>query len=552
MNLCPPEFKDFRHFLVAVWLHLGLPDPTPIQFDIARYLQKGPKRMIIMAFRGIGKSWITSAFVCWLLLNNPQLKILVVSASRERADSFSIFTKRLINEMEVLQPLIPRDDQRTSNIAFDVGPAAAAHAPSVKSIGIGGQITGSRADVIIADDVEVPKNSMTQIQRDKLSEMVKEFDAVLSPGGRIIYLGTPQSEMSIYNVLRRRGYKARIWPARIPDAKRIKGYDGNLAPYITKLIDKGTKVGEPTDPKRFNHYDLAEREASYGRSGFALQFMLDTTLSDSERYPLKLSDLLVMDVNPDMHPIKVVWARDPDLVVDDLHPVGLAGDRYYKPMWVSDERWVEYTGSVMAIDPSGRGKDETAYAVVKMGLGMLYCPDAGGVSGGYEDNTLKALAEIAKKNKVNKILIESNFGDGMFTKLFQSVLQKIYPCSIEEVRHSKQKELRIIDTLEPVLNQHRLVMSRTVIENDLKTEPMYQLFYQMSRLTRDRGALAHDDRIDVLAMAVAYWVAYLARDVEQAVDDAKGAALQAELDKFMEQALGYNPNPNKWVHLGFN
>lgn len=543
--------KDFRMFLVAVWIHLGLPDPTPIQYDIAQYIQKGPKRMIIEAFRGIGKSWITSAFVCWLLLNNPQLKILVVSASKERADAFTTFTKRLIREMEILQHLQPdpAKGQRDSNVAFDVGPSDAAHAPSVKSVGITGQLAGSRANIIIADDVEIPKNSMTQLQRDKLAEQVKEFDAVLSPGGRIIYLGTPQTEMSLYNTLRGRGYVARIWPARIPDQKRIKGYLGALAPYIHKLIQKGTPVGTPTDPKRFDEKELQERERSYGRSGFALQFMLDTTLSDAERYPLKLSDLIVMSVNDKIHPKQVVWAKDPALVIEDLQAVGLTGDRYYRPMYVSDDSWVEYTGAVMAIDPSGRGADETTFAVVKMGLGLLYVPAAGGVPGGYEDITLTKLAEIARDHKVNKILIESNFGDGMFTKLFQGVLRKVYPCTVEEVRHSKQKELRIIDTLEPIMNQHRLIVDRKVIEGDLKSDLMYQLFYQMSRITRDRGALAHDDRIDALAMAVAYWVAQMARDNEQAAKDAREEELQKELDKFMEHAIGGPPHTSKWVNL---
>ena len=48
-------------------------------------------------------------------------------------------------------------------------------------------------------------------------------------------------------------------------------------------------IGEPTDPNRFSEFDLLEREANYGRSGFALQFMLDTRLSDAKRYPLKVS-----------------------------------------------------------------------------------------------------------------------------------------------------------------------------------------------------------------------------------------------------------------------
>ena len=157
-------FEDFRYFLVVVWKFLDLPDPTPLQYDVARYLQHGPRRKIIEAFRGIGKSWITSAFVVWLLLRNPQLKILVVSASKERADQFSTFTLRLIHELPILAHLIPSEDQRQSKIAFDVGPALPDHSPRVKSVGILGQLTGSRADHIVAHDVEVPNTHLGDSQ----------------------------------------------------------------------------------------------------------------------------------------------------------------------------------------------------------------------------------------------------------------------------------------------------------------------------------------------------------------------------------------------------
>jgi len=281
-----PVYEDFRNFLYIIWKHLNLPDPTPVQYDIASFLQNSPNRCVIEAFRGVGKSWVTSAYVIWELLRDPQKKIMVVSASKERADSFSIFTKRLINEVSILAPLRPRPDQRNSNIAFDVGPAKAAHAPSVKSVGITGQITGSRADIIIADDVEVPGNSATQILRDKLSEQIKEFDAILTPKptSKIIFLGTPQSEDSVYNRLPERGYTMRIWPARFPTEEQLPKYRDRLAPFIVEMMERGHgRAGEPTDPTRFNRFDLEKRELSYGRSGFALQFMLLTDLSDQKK-----------------------------------------------------------------------------------------------------------------------------------------------------------------------------------------------------------------------------------------------------------------------------
>ena len=89
------RLKDFRNFLYLAWDHLRLPSPTPIQYDIAEYLQNGPRRVAIQAFRGVGKSWITSAFVCHQLLLDPSKNILVVSASKQRADDFSTFTATL-------------------------------------------------------------------------------------------------------------------------------------------------------------------------------------------------------------------------------------------------------------------------------------------------------------------------------------------------------------------------------------------------------------------------------------------------------------------------
>jgi hypothetical protein len=488
----------------------------------------------------VGKSYITAAYVVHQLLLDPDKKFMVVSASKARADDFSTFTQRIITEIPICQHLVAKEGQRWSKIAFDVAPAKASGSPSVKSVGVTGQLTGSRADVIIADDVEVPNNSMTHMMRERLAESVKEFDAVLKPDGNIIYLGTPQNEMSLYNTLTTRGYDMRIWPARYPTLERSeKAYGSRLAPTLYDSIQKEGEAlyGLPTDPKRFTDDDLLERELSYGRSGFALQFMLDTSLSDGDKYPLKLSDLIVYSCDRDTAPEKMVYGIFRPLT--ELPNVGLSGDRFYAPEDTLGRS--EYSGSVLAIDPSGRGSDETAYAVVKMLNGFLYVVDAGGVEGGYSDNTLQHLTDLAKLHKVNSVLIESNFGDGMFTELLKPYVDKTYPVTIEEVRHSKQKELRIIDTLEPVMNQHRLVIDPKVIIRDYDSvqhmppekAAKYMLTYQMTRITKARGALAHDDRLDVLAMAVQYWVDQMASDADSAMRERKSELMDAELDKFM-------------------
>ena len=526
--------------MYLVWKHLNLPDPTPVQYDIADYMQSNVRRAVVEAFRGVGKSYIACAYVVHQLLLNPDKKFMVVSASKSRADDFSTFTQRIIVELPICKHLIAKEGQRWSKIAFDVAPAKASGSASVKSVGITGQITGSRADVIIADDIEVPNNSMTQMMREKLSEAVKEFDAVLKPEGRIIYLGTPQNEMSLYNTICERGYEMRIWTARYPKVETIeKSYSNRLAPFLYKQLELDEKLeAQPTDPLRFDETDLLERELSYGRSGFSLQFMLDTALSDTDRYPLKLSDLMVMACDGEKAPEKLIYGIMKP--IKEIPNVGLAGDRLYAPEAIVGE-YIEYDGSVLAIDPSGRGADETAYAVVKMLNGYLYVTDAGGLNGGYSKEVLEDLARLAKRNKVNMVLIESNFGDGMFTELFKPYLQSTYPVTLEEVRHSKQKELRIIDTLEPVMNQHKLIIDPKVLQRDydsVQHRPpekamRYMLAYQMTRVTKDRGSLAHDDRLDVLAMAVAYWVEQMASNVDEEIRERRSAMLDDELEKFL-------------------
>jgi hypothetical protein len=537
----PPQLKDFKNFLFLAWKQLNLPDPTPLQYDIADYMQHGDKRAIVQAFRGCGKSWICSAYVVHQLLMDQSLNILVVSASKTRSDDFSTFTLRLIHEMEILHHLRPTDNQRQSKISFDVGGAPASHAPSVKSLGITSQLTGSRADIIVLDDVEVANNSATQMMREKLSEAVREVDAILKPldSSRVLFLGTPQTEDSLYSKIQERGYKTKIWPAcHVSQAENEKTYNGNIAPMCVSEKNKGRS----TEPLRFSDIDLAERKISYGSAGFALQFQLDSTLADVDRFPLKISDLIVTTVDCDLAPEKYVWARSPDLEWDSSIPnVAFAGERYYRPFKILGDM-VEYNGSVLAIDPAGRGTDETSYAVVKMLNGVLYVPAAGGLQGGYSEEVLEKLCHIAKDHKVNYVLTEQNFGGGMFGELLKPVLTRIYPVTLEEVRHSQQKEKRIVDTLEPVMSGHRLVIDPQVIQDDYKTvqhyphekQLQYSLFYQMSRMTRERGAIRHDDRLDALAMGVAYWTEQLAQDAEVKMAERKVELLDAELQKFQD------------------
>ena len=521
---------DFRFFLTAVWTHLGLPPPTRAQLCIAQYLQDGPKRLQIQAFRGVGKSWITAAFVLWTLYNDSNKKIMVVSASKDRADSFSIFCQRLILEVPWLSHLKPKnDDQRWSRVSFDVGPAAPHQAPSVKSVGITGQLTGSRADLMVLDDVEVPNNSMTELQREKLLQLVTECESILTPkrDSRIMFLGTPQTTFTVYNKLRERSYKPFVWPARYP--RKVAMYSGLLAPQLTEDLEKEDELAwKPTDT-RFREEDLLERESSMGRSNFMLQFMLDTSLSDAEKFPLKFADLIINPVNPTNAPQNIIWCSSPENIVKDLPTVGLPGDYFYKPMQVQGT-WEPYSETICSVDPSGRGTDETVACFISQLNGFMYVHEIWASKDGYSDATLLAILARCKKYKASTLLIESNFGDGMVSELFRKhSINKNIPINIEETRANVRKEDRIIDALEPVFNQHRLVIDPKVIEWDFQsnkdapaeTRFQYMLGYQLSRMCRERGAVKHDDRIDALAQGIKWFTDALAISAERTIKNKK-------------------------------
>ncbi len=517
---------DFVFFIFVLWKALSLPVPTRCQIDMCKKLAAGDnRRFILQAFRGIGKSFLTCGFVVWKLWNSPDLKFMIVSASKERADANSIFIKRIIDLMPQLQDLKPKQGQRDAVISFDVGPAKPDHSPSVKSVGITGQLTGSRADILIADDVEVPNNSATQAARDRLSELVKEFDAILKPGGTIIYLGTPQNEMTLYRELEGRGYTTTIWPARYPrDRKDWQSYGDRLAPMLQAELEEDPEsfYWRPTDEVRFDDTDLKERELSYGKAGFALQFMLNPNLSDAEKYPLKLRDLIVADLDPESSPMVYQWLPNPQNKREDVPNVGLMGDSYHTYQTVGSA-FSAYTQKILVIDPSGRGKDETGYAVLYQLNGYIFVMEAGGMRGGYEDSTLEALAKIGRKWKVNEYVIEGNFGDGMYLELFKPVVARIHPAAVTEVKSKGQKELRICDVLEPIMGSHRLIVNAAAIVQDYQSasdkdgvrNPIYSLFYQMTRISRERGALAHDDRLDALAIGVQFFVESMAKDANK-------------------------------------
>jgi hypothetical protein len=554
-------FADLRNVVYVIWRHLNLPSPTPLQYDIAQYIQNAPERAMVQAFRGAGKSWITAAAAIWYIHNKPEANIVVISAAKQRADFFTSFVLRLLNEIPEFAHLRPRPGQRQRADAFDVGPASAKQTPSVVSIGIGGAMTGNRADFLVADDIEISNNSETQTQREKLAERIKEFESILKPGGKILFLGTPQSEDSVYNDIEARGYDLKLWPALYPEQRMQTVYGSRLSYTLTdQLRADPTLAGRSTDPDRFPDHDLDKRRLALGRISFSLQFLLDPSLSDVGQYPLRLSDLIVYPLDARFAPRRIAWTSLDSAAVNTEQSVGFRGDLFHRGFLPDGEKTAfdEYQGTLMYVDPAGgRGRDETAWAIVSVLNGMLYLRDAGAIRDMTEASLTK-IAEAAKAMGVNRVVVEPNYGGSMFRSLLTPIMGKVHPCSVQDSEWSKGvKEKRILGILEPVISGHRLVISEHLIRKDYEStldlppemRERYRLFYQLTRLTSTPGCLMHDDRIEAVAGAVREWEQAVSVDTAKASREAARRAKDKELDELMRR-LGRPVKEPVWAEVG--
>lgn len=531
------EYKEFTDFLIDVQLEVFGWTTSEMQLDIARFLQYGSKRSMVQAQRGQAKTTITICYAVWCLIQDPSYRIVVVSAGGTLAREIATGILKIFRSFTILECMLPDKayGDRSSTESFDVHYTLKGDdkSPSVKCMGITADKAGSRADLLISDDVESDNNSQTETARLTLEQQTKEYTAICIEG-KILYLGTPQTSDSIYNLLPSKGYEVRVWTGRYPTEKQEKEYSDTLAPYIVQRmkIDPTLRTGggitgtqgKPTD-SRLDEDTLQGKELDIGTPHFKLQYMLSTILSDQERYPLKLRNLIFMDLNKEEAPAEIKWLPKNDLIITP--PSGSSfSEALYKPFSLSQEL-MPYTGKMMYVDVAGGGAngDATAYTITYFLNGYIFVMDWGSIKGGYEESAFRMLSEIATKWQVNNIVVEKNFGNGAFAAQWQGYLvqhlDKYIQRQIEDDWVSGQKELRIIDGLEPVMGRHHLIFNTHILEKDVResihnegyallNRKLYSGFFQMSKITRDKGSLIHDDLVDSLASAVRYWVKYMA------------------------------------------
>lgn len=544
----------------AGWALLGEVENDAIAFTFT----PTTRRRGVLAFRNAGKThWGSICLALYRLFRDPNRKVIIVSKSANAARETMLAIRNLMADVWFLRHLLPREGQRDNLEALDVGPAQPAKQPSIKALGIEGQLAHNRAHTVVADDVETEGNSQTPEARQRLELLVTEFTAWLyedRPEGNvdglvasvdpveIVYFGTPKHEETLYNKLGESGTAFRAYPICLPGPEeQVK----NLAPLLSERIANGAKPGEPTCPHRFNRLEVADR-MSVGRHVFLREYMLISNLADSNRYPMRLSDIIVHSCDKARAPVSFVWGtRDHNGSTDSgLPTLGPTNDRLHRPVFI-DAKYAPYNAVKAGIDPSGKGKDRTGLSIAGELAGFFHLMYNQGLDGRDTTEVCDQIAKQLRTHGVTEAYFEQNIDamglweqvmlQAIRTHTLQPGQDPLYPqgwtCSLTPVPSHAQKETRIIAVVEPLLSQHRLIVDPTILQPTHKEREL-EFQFQLACMTRDRGCLTEDGRIDSLAILLRSWLENTST-VVMTTGEKRGIDKQHNLDRMEEERNAY-------------
>lgn len=454
---------DFSVFL-ALWNATQNLTTPPMHFRIAIWLQKcwelGETRLLLQAFRASGKSTLIGLFSAWLLWRDPDLRVLVLSAESSLSEKMTRTIRKIIERHPLTKKLRPSNPDQWASDSFTINRKRVSRDPSVLARGIHANITGTRADVIICDDVEVPNTSDTADKREALRERLAENQFILTPGGRQIYIGTPHSYYSIY--------------AKDPRPEIGEG-DVFLKDYKRLYVPLLTETGESAWPERYDLADIEKMRRSAGPAKFASQMMLTPTNINDSRLDIKL--LRKYDDNLDYLEVQR------DMVLS------IAGRKLVSASAWWDPSFGKASGdaSVLAVVYTDEDGDQWLHRVEYITVTARE---------GEDEATLQCLqvVEVARSLYLPSITVETN-GLGKFLPaiLRRELANARLNCSVIEKVSTASKASRILEAFDAVMAARALHVHASVYKTRFVTE------MQEWRPSNKSG---YDDGIDAAAGAI--------------------------------------------------
>ncbi len=455
--------QGFKAFL-KLWNQQVMKLTTPqIHLDIADWLEwsweRGDDRLLLMAFRSAGKSTIVGLFAAWLLYRKPELRILVLAADHMLAKKMVQNVKRILEKHPLTSAIKPKKAEQWAGDRFTVSRMFELRDPSMLAKGITSNITGSRADIIICDDVEVPNTCDTPEKRRELRDRLGEMEYVLTPDGTQLYVGTPHHYNTIY--------------AKEPhidlgeEQEFLSGFKRLEIPVLKQS-------GQSAWPEKFGEARIKQMKRAAGPNKFASQMMLEPRNIAEGRLNTQLMSIYDEEIEYSKE-LRTLFLGNKKLVSASAFwdpSFGSAiGDHSVMAVVFNDEDGHYYLQHIAYIKTNERdARDEATQQCTQ-------------------------IADIAKSHFLPSITVETN-GLGKFlpNMLRNALAQACVPCKVNELHQKQNKEERILDAFDAILAARRLSVHKSVLQTPFITE------MQEWRPACGKG---HDDGLDAVAGALA-------------------------------------------------
>ena len=434
---------DFDVFTTIWNRHQGLETPE-VHVEITRWLAEswraGDRELLLLAFRNAGKSTLVGLFSAWLLVRDPNLRILVLAADHALAGKMVRFVKRVIERHPLTRNLKPNRADQWAQAQFTVNRTRELRDPSMLAKGIGANVTGSRADVIICDDVEVPNTSDTPPKRADLRQRLDEIDYVLVPGGLQLYAGTPHTYYTIYAADPR------------PEAGEEQPYLAGFKRLEVPLLDA---KGKSRWPEHFPQEKIDAIKRRTGPNKFKSQMLLQpVNIAEGRLDPDRLKsydhDLVYTEANGEaklmLGPRRLVSASC-----------------WWDPSFGSPEKGDASVIAVLFTDDEG---DYRLHAV-------RYLEHDPHLVESVDEATqlCRQVAAFVLRHYLPAVTLETN-GLGRFLPglLRRELVAAGLQCAVLEKASHRSKDLRIVDAFDAVLAAGRLHVHRGVFSTPFVTE----------------------------------------------------------------------------------
>jgi hypothetical protein len=457
-------------FFVATWNRLQNQITPHVHFVIADFLEQswisGQRHLLLMAFRACGKSTLVGLFCVWLLLKLPDVRILVLSADLALAKKMVRNVKRILEQHPLTQHLRPESADQWGADRFTIRREKELRDPSMLAKGIISNLTGTRADFIICDDVEVPKTSNTFGKREGLRERLLELDYILAPEGTQLYVGTPHCYHSIYaDAVRSEFGERQIF---------LDGFRRLVLPILNE-------AGESAWPQRFPRDQIETIRKRTGPAHFSSQMMCE---------PTRISQGYFSADSLRFYEDELIYRESGGQAI-----LSLGGNRMVSASVWWDPAFGSECGdrSVLAIVYSDDDGDYHVHRVIPLAISKTSSLDEA-------TQQCRQVIEAVRDYYIPAVRLEVN-GLGKF---LPNVLRRELglagvSCSVEEMVSKDPKNERILKAFDAPLAARAIHVHRSV----LKT-PFVRELEDWHPEGKGGASGGHDDCLDAVAGAIAH------------------------------------------------